>query len=276
MNNYKVYCYTGENGKKYIGLTGCSLYERAGKDGYNYTREKNSKFGNAIKKYGFNFFTPEILRDGLILKEACKLEREYIKKYDTVRNGYNTTWGGEGCQKCDYDLIVNLWYEGNGIKEIKELTGYGRKGIEAALNAAGIAGIDRIKRQAGQYHIKSVYQYDLEGNFVQSYDSLSEAGRAVGVPHANIIKCLQGSRQTAGGFQWSEIYKEKMIPYKRNQGFHRILYQYTKDGKFIKEWESVAEAARQLSFGKEYLAKKAKEKGMAYGYLWSYELLNQD
>lgn len=275
MKNYKVYCYTGENGKKYIGLTGRSLYERAGKDGYYYTDYK-SKFGNAIKKYGFNFFTPEILEDNLTLKEACKLERQYIKEYDTVRNGYNTTWGGEGVQKCDYDLIIELWNEGKSIEEIKELTGYGRKGLEGAFNAAGISGKERIQRQAGQYHIKAVYQYDLEGKFIQSYDSLSEASRTVETPHGNIIKCLQGSRQTAGGFQWSEIYKENMLPYRKNQGFHRTLYQYTKEKEFIQEWESVAEAARQLGFGKEYLAKKAKKKEIAYGYLWSYELLNQD
>ena len=223
MNNYKVYCYTGGNGKKYIGLTGCSLYERAGKDGINYCNYGwKTKFSNAIKKYGFNFFTAEILVDNLTLEEACELERKYIKEYDTVRNGYNTTWGGEGCQKCDYDLIIELWNEGKSITEIKEITGYGRHGLENAFNAAGISGMDRIKRQAGQYHIKSVYQYDLEGNFIQSYDSIAEASRAVNTPHTNIIKCLQGSRQTAGGFQWSETYQEKMPPYKRNFGFHNI------------------------------------------------------
>ena len=71
-----------------------------------YYTDYNSKFCNAIKKYGFNFFTPEILEDNLTLQEACELERKYIKEYDSVRNGYNTTWGGEGFQKCDYDLVI--------------------------------------------------------------------------------------------------------------------------------------------------------------------------
>ena len=275
MKNYKVYCYTGENGKKYVGLTGSTLYERAGKNGSHYT-DYNSKFCNAIKKYGFNFFTPEILEDNLTLQEACELERKYIKEYDSVRNGYNTTWGGEGFQKCDYDLVIELWNEGKSIEEIKELTGYGRRGVSAAFKAAGISGIERIKRQAGQYHIKSIYQYDLEGNFIQSYDSTSEAGRAVGTPHTNIIKCLQGARQTAGGFQWREEYEEHIPAYKKNQGFHRALYQYTTDNKLIKEWDSVAEAARQLSHSKEYLATKAKGQSVAYGFRWSYELLNSD
>ena len=123
---------------------------------------------------------------------------------------------------------------------------------------------------------KPIYQYDLEGNFIQSYDSTSEAGRAVGTPHTNIIKCLQGARQTAGGFQWREEYKEHIPAYKKNQGFHRTLYQYTTDNKLIKEWDSVAEAARQLSHSKEYLATKAKGQSVAYGFRWSYELLNSD
>ena len=31
MNEWKVYCYTGKNGKKYIGITSFNLAQRAGK-----------------------------------------------------------------------------------------------------------------------------------------------------------------------------------------------------------------------------------------------------
>ena len=153
MNCWKVYCYTGENGKKYIGITSRSLYERAGKDGYCYTHNQNGKFSNAIKKYGFNFFTPEILEDNLSEEKAKELEQYYIEYYDSYNNGYNTTMGGDGNVKVDREYVVQLWNEGKGITEIKKITGYGDPGIQTALNLAGISGIDRIKREAGKYHI---------------------------------------------------------------------------------------------------------------------------
>jgi len=36
MGTWKVYCYTGQNDKKYIGITSRSLAERAGSEGYCY------------------------------------------------------------------------------------------------------------------------------------------------------------------------------------------------------------------------------------------------
>ena len=37
------------------------------------------------------------------------------------------------------------------------------------------------------------------------YDSIAEAQRDTGVPHQNIVKVCQGTRKTAGGFEWEYI-----------------------------------------------------------------------
>lgn len=92
MNNYKVYCYTSPNGKKYIGQTCQSLIARSGKSGQGY--KASTKFYNAIQKYGFNTFQVEILKDNLSKHEADYLEKHYIAYYDTVNNGYNIQSGG--------------------------------------------------------------------------------------------------------------------------------------------------------------------------------------
>lgn len=270
MNNWKVYCYTSPSGKKYVGITSRSLDERAGKDGYCYI-EDGYAFGKAIKKYGWENFTREILEDGLSKQEADFFESYYIEFFDSYNNGYNETRGGEGCAKADYDLIIRLWNEGKSIQEIREQTGYSKRALKAAFDSVNIGGIDRIKRQAGQYHVLKIYQYNLEGEYLNEYSSINEAERKNNIFHSNIIACLKGKRNTAGGYRWSYDKKEKLDKLIKKAGFHRELYQYSLDGELINKYISVAEASRQTGYGKEYLASKAKKKEKAYGYIWSYE-----
>lgn len=273
MGIWKVYCYTGQNGKKYIGITSRSLAERAGKDGYCYKQEKNSKFSNVINKYGFDFFTAEILIDELEEDEAKMLEKYYIDYYDSFYNGYNSTLGGDGSQKADYKEILQLWKEGNKIEKIKQKTGYGKRAISATLNAYGVGGTERIRRSAGQYHSIEIYCYDLEGQYVTSYPTISEAGRILQGDHSNIVACLKGKRPSAYGFQWSYEKKENIGPIKKN-GFKKTVYQYSLEKILIREYESAAQAARETGFGVEYIRRQAKIQGKAYGYIWSYNKLD--
>ena len=91
---YTVYKHTAPNGKAYIGLTGRNPARRWG-GGCNYYKQKH--FGNAIKKYGWNNFKHEIIRNNLTKEEACQLEKELIAKYKTndPKHGYNLSTGGE-------------------------------------------------------------------------------------------------------------------------------------------------------------------------------------
>lgn len=106
-NNYCVYCHTNLiNGKKYIGKTKDVNMRWAGDGrGYLYNNRGNNSytvFANAIRKYGWDNFSHEILMDNLTNEEACKWETYYIDYYKTqigihdVDYGYNMTSGGEG------------------------------------------------------------------------------------------------------------------------------------------------------------------------------------
>ena len=92
---YIVYCHENKiNGKKYIGITKGSPKRRwAGGHGYATSRH----FDFAIKKYGWDNFEHKILMENLTKDEACRFEKEFIKKYKTSddRYGYNISTGGE-------------------------------------------------------------------------------------------------------------------------------------------------------------------------------------
>lgn len=77
--------------KAYVGTTKNTKKRWRNGEGY----KGQNKFYNAIKKYGWDKFNHIILAEGLTLEEAWKKEKEYIKKYDSINDGYNVHEGGQ-------------------------------------------------------------------------------------------------------------------------------------------------------------------------------------
>ena len=106
-NNYVVYCHKNKiNGKRYIGKAK-DYKARWGANGSGYTylvghKGRNTYFGNAILKYGWDNFEHCILESGLSSAEASEREKYYIELFKTnIRKygdsyGYNMTDGGDG------------------------------------------------------------------------------------------------------------------------------------------------------------------------------------
>lgn len=92
----KVYCYINKiNNKKYIGITKRSLDAREinhVSEAYNIKSEKyNTPFKIAIRKYGINNFTRELLEEVETLEEANEREKLYKKDLtNTIVKEYNT------------------------------------------------------------------------------------------------------------------------------------------------------------------------------------------
>lgn len=82
----------------YIGQTKNSLEQRAQLNGKNYC--ECPYFWNAIQKYGWDNFVPEILKDNLTRDEANYWEEYYIEKYDSTNRevGYNLKKGGNNTE----------------------------------------------------------------------------------------------------------------------------------------------------------------------------------
>ena len=93
MKSYTVYMHISPSNKKYIGIT-CQKPENRWNDGKGYKTQKY--FTNAINKYGWENFQHIIIAKGLAEEEACWLEIELIREWDTTNqnNGYNLSLGG--------------------------------------------------------------------------------------------------------------------------------------------------------------------------------------
>lgn len=88
---YYVYRHISPSNKSYIGITKDIKKRWYGK-GKGYVT--CTKFNNAIKKYGWDNFKHEILEKNLSKEEAYNMEKFYIKKFDSIANGYNISEGG--------------------------------------------------------------------------------------------------------------------------------------------------------------------------------------
>lgn len=103
---YKIYAHINKtNNKVYVGQT-CRDPEIRWNKGKGYIY--NPKFNNAITKYGWDGFDHIILEDNLTREEASIAEQKWIKQYDSYKNGYNATTGGE----------INYTHNGKPILQI--------------------------------------------------------------------------------------------------------------------------------------------------------------
>lgn len=98
MTKFIVYKHTCTiNGKSYIGVTSQTIEHRWDEHCADaISRENGRKFLRAINKYGVDAWISEILHTVDSFEEALVLEVKEIAAHDTLKNGYNSTIGGEG------------------------------------------------------------------------------------------------------------------------------------------------------------------------------------
>ncbi len=93
---FTVYCHTSPSGKRYVGFTsrGADLRWRA----HVSDARKGSQFAfhRAIRKYGAENFTHEVLEAMTTEAGAKHAERLWIRELDSYASGYNATFGGDG------------------------------------------------------------------------------------------------------------------------------------------------------------------------------------
>ena len=111
--------------KYYVGQTIGTMEQRAKKDGRGYCWANpncNNKFANSIRKWGWDAFEGRVLEE-VYEEDLNELEKFYIEYFDSFKNGYNTTLGGEGTR--GHNPYANKTEE--EMKEIKEKKSIGLK-----------------------------------------------------------------------------------------------------------------------------------------------------
>lgn len=116
------------NGKCYVGQTVKDNPNRRWQNGTGY--KGNSKFYNAIQKYGWDNFEHIILETNVPLTELNKRENYWINYYDCINNGYNLLYSSEENTHHSYseDMKIRIrkgWTSELRKKQSERYTGNG-------------------------------------------------------------------------------------------------------------------------------------------------------
>lgn len=101
---------------------------------------------------------------------------------------------------------------------------------------------------------RKIYQYSLDGKFIKEHISIEEIVEELNLKHVkNVYACCNGKRSSAYGYRWFYEYQGEVIDalidrFERTAKSRRIkVYQYSLDGKFIKEYQSSEEVRKELN-----------------------------
>ncbi len=199
---YKIY--NDINNKVYIGQTKGTIEERF----KQHLKKVDSVDGrhyplyNAIKKYGKEHFFIEALEE---TEDLDNREYYWIKHFDSYYNGYNATFGGEGSQTANYNLIAELYQSGKTCREIAEELKIDRGTVSRGLKAKRIQILSNTETSK-KIKSKKIGQYDKETlELIQIYPSIKEAAKALNKGHSHISNCANGIRKSAYGYIWKFI-----------------------------------------------------------------------
>lgn len=204
------------------------------------------------------------------------------KMYIGITNNVKRRWIGKGSE---YDKCTEFY---NAIKE------YGWENFDHIIlidkiskQMASIFECELIKKyklvengynlSKGSWNVcgtitaQPIYQYDLEGNFIKKWNSVSEANQYFGAT-ANVAVGIY--KDSYYGYQWSYDYVEKMSPYDvEHNHLYTPIYQYDLDGNFVKEWSKQKDAMEKYGFSIRICA--YGQSRTAYNYRWSLEKLDK-
>ncbi len=229
--NYIVYKTTNLiNGKIYVGVhrTNPDIFD--GYIGCGVTKKdkktKTKGFPKAVLKYGYENFKRETLfiypdtEQGMLNaynKEAEIVNLEFVKSKKT----YNLTLGGK----------FTVYYSNK----------------------------------------KEIAQYNLNGEFIRTWESIKEAEEALNLN--SISANLIGKTKYCGNYQWkyylgnvSDI--EPVIPKEKT------VYQFDLQGNLLKVWKSITEASKQFNKNSARVAISnncLNKTHQAFGYYWSFK-----
>lgn len=229
----------------------------------------------AMRKYGVeHFFIKEIeeCEDGLLDER----ERYWIKKFDSFRNGYNMTIGGDGRKSLDRKKILKDWENGKSVKEISESLGCWSSSIVQVLKELNLYDIEEVQRRKSLYIAKKntkkkIIQYNEAGEFIESFDCIREIELKTGI-NGTAIRTALAKQIGAGGFLWRREDEPEPTPKKVKICKRRKVEQIDLEtGEVINTFDTISAAARALNIDSSCISKVCKGKrNKTGGYKWRY------
>lgn len=138
---------------------------------------------------------------------------------------------------------------------------------------------ERFQKKSNEPRMRAVNQYDLDGNLINTFKSIAEAGRAVGISTRTIWSICNKKGNSAYGFVFrysdddSPLVKLDANLCQGNKERMRAVLQYDLKGNLIGTYESVNEASRASGVSRRWIqgiCNQRKGHRSAHGYIFRY------
>ena len=214
-----IYLYIFDNGKKYVGLTRRSIYDR-------YMSHIHSKLmvDHALKSHCHEVKLLSVVP----IEQLAEEESKFVKIYDTeYPNGYNLTSGGDIC----YELSDESRRKISEGKLGEKNPMYGKR--NPYLPDIQKLAVEKLKRPVKNLKTEEIYS------------SVSDASRECGVSLTSILKSCMGRCDTGGGDEW--VYVDDPIQHEFGMMARAVSKYYNKIETDMKYHDERAELCRELS-----------------------------
>lgn len=291
-NNDKVYIGSASGTKNKIKKnTGFHIRWKTHIYQLSNNKSKLPALQNATNKYGINNIIFEIIEECDV--EKC-LEREqyYIDKYDSYNNGYNARpiasnnkgliFSDESKLKVElkckinrndkYEQIEKLYNNGKSTREISNELHVSRNTIRKIFNENNI-----IPRKDKGAKKKPIYKYNLSGELLEKFDSITECYKKTNINKQGIKLVLQCKCKHYKNFYYNYELLSKddvlsninyLIKKLSNRKYTNII-QLDENNNKIKIWKDIKEIINFYSYMKDYGIRKSLIKNIKYkNFYW--------
>ena len=201
------------NGKIYIGKTMRSIKQRWKEHLANIKKEecKNRPLYRAINKYGVENFSIEKIEEcsDIILSDR---EKYWIEYYNSFKNGYNATKGGDGSPYIDRKLVIETYKQIQNCKKTAEILNIHIDSVYKILKSNNVErkSSQEISKECSSKPVYMLNKKDLR--ILKVFASMKEAAKYIQEQTNNntdlrgmashIREVCQGKRKTAYGYSW--------------------------------------------------------------------------
>ena len=129
---------------------------------------------------------------------------------------------------------------------------------------------------SGKLNSKSVVKFDLDGNKLEEFSSILQAGNSIKYYPSNISYAIISKVYYSKGFLWcyKKDYEKGFIPrwsHRENTHLPKEIYQYDIEGNIINKFSSCQEAGRILNVKGNSISSNLQKGRKKYkDYIFSY------
>lgn len=296
-----IYCITNQvNGKQYIGQTIRTVEKRWTQHKSHAKTNKNCfALHTALQKYGIDNFKIECVEKievhtkNELYPVLNKIEKMYIEKYNSLSPcGYNLAKESyikreSVVSKNLYKPVVQYDLDGNKIMEYESIikasknTGASAQCISDCCNnrkwtAFGFRWgyknkqLNNFNSNRKNINLKMVDQYDMDGVFIRTYESIKQASLENNINYKCILRVCNGKSITSNNYIW-RFTGDLFDKYRTKRDEYTSVNQYNLDGIFIKSYEGIIFASMETGIKSNCITQCCKSKtSHAGGYIWRY------